>query len=106
MRIGHLITPWPPREIRAVYERISANGKILDIGCIGFKQVKFAGALGLPELQHFGVDYCEPEGPLPAGFVFKRSDLNREKLPFPDDTFDLVVASHIIEHISNPVEFF
>jgi len=78
----------------------------LDIGCLGFRQVQVAQALGLPHLQHFGVDYCEPEDPLPAGFTFKRADLNSQRLPFEDDTFDLVVASHIIEHVSKPVEFF
>ena len=105
MKIGHLITPWPPSQIRSAYEKTKAGGKVLDIGCIGFKQVKIAEALQL-KLQHFGVDYCEPEEPLPSGFVFRRADLNQDKLPFDDDTFDLVVASHIIEHVSKPVDFF
>ena len=92
-----MITPWPPRQISGVYRQVPESGKVLDIGCIGFKQVGIAQSLGLDHLQHFGVDYCDPEGPLPERFTFKRADLNAEKLPFDDDTFDLVVASHIIE---------
>ena len=106
MSIGHLITPWPPRHIREVYRQIPQDAKVLDIGCIGFKQIEIARSLGLDRLQHFGVDYCDPEGPLPERFTFKRADLNSDKLPFEDDTFDLVIASHIIEHIAKPVEFF
>ena len=106
MKIGQIITPWPPRQMSDVYRQIPKDGRVLDIGCIGFKQVEMARSLGLNHLQHFGVDYCEPEGPLPERFTFKRADLNADKLPFDDDTFDLVVASHIIEHVSKPVEFF
>jgi len=106
MKIGQIITPWPPRQLRSAYELTPPSGKVLDVGCIGFNQYKAAQHLGLRQLQHFGVDYCEPEDPLPDGFTFKRADLNREKLPFQHDTFDLVVASHIIEHVSQPVEFF
>jgi SAM-dependent methyltransferase len=106
MRIGHIITPWPPAQIRKVYEKLPRNGTVLDVGCVGFKQVDIGRSLGMASLQHFGVDYCKPEGALPEGFVFKQADLSCEKLPFAEDTFDLVVASHIIEHVSKPVEFF
>jgi SAM-dependent methyltransferase len=106
MKIGRIITPWPPKQVRRAYERTPPAGQVLDIGCAGFRQVHIARALGLTRLQHFGVDYCEPEGPLPEGFSFKRADLNSERLPFGDDVFDLVVGSHVIEHISKPVDFF
>lgn len=32
------------------------------------------------------------------------ADIN-QKLPFEDNTFDLVLASHILEHVDNPVTF-
>jgi len=106
MRIGQIITPWPPKPLRQAYEQIPADGRVLDIGCLGFRQVEAAQLLGLRELKHYGVDYCEPQSALPKGFVFKRADLNRDILPFDDDSFDLVVASHIIEHVTEPIEFF
>ncbi len=43
---------------------------------------------------------------LPEHFTFKCADLNTGAIPFPDDSFDLVVATHIIEHLHQPVEFF
>jgi 2-polyprenyl-3-methyl-5-hydroxy-6-metoxy-1,4-benzoquinol methylase len=106
MSIGQIITPWPPAELRRVYKQVPKNGTVLDIGCIGYKQVKIAQALGRDDLRQFGVDYCDPEGAVPEGFLFKRTDLNSEKLPFSQDSFDVVIASHIIEHVSKPVDFF
>lgn len=106
MKIGQVITPWPPRQLGRAYSLAPKNGAVLDVGCIGFRQVKVAEALGFKEMRHSGIDYCDPETPLPANFEFKRCDLNRERIPFPDDSFDLVIASHIIEHVTNPVAFF
>jgi SAM-dependent methyltransferase len=64
-----------------------------------------ARRLGLLRLKHFGIDYCDPDK-IPEGFVFKKVDLNHQPIPFDDDQFDLVVASHVIEHLGKPLEFF
>ena len=64
-----------------------------------------ARRLGLLRLKHFGIDYCDP-AKIPEGFVFKKVDLNHQPIPFDDDQFDLVVASHVIEHLGKPLEFF
>jgi len=93
-------------ELVACYKDIPSDGAILDVGCFGFRQYALAHELGLTGLRHSGVDYCVPEGQLPKGFAFKTADLNREPIPFADDQFDLVVMSHVIEHISDPVAFF
>jgi len=85
--------------------QIDPEGSVLDVGCLGFVQMRTAHRLGLFNLKHFGVDYCDPDE-VPGGFVFKRADLNVQPLPFDDDRFDLVFASHIIEHLHRPVEFF
>jgi SAM-dependent methyltransferase len=84
---------------------IPTDGKVLDVGCWGCHQVKIANHLGLTNLKHFGVDWGEIED-APAGFVFKKADLNKEELPFPDDSFDFVVARHVVEHLQKPIEFF
>jgi len=93
------------KELKMIYEKIPKNGKVLDVGCFGFTQMKFAVSLGLSQIEHFGVDYNDYTE-IPSGFTYKRADLNKEALPFENDQFDLVIASHVIEHLSNPVEFF
>jgi len=84
---------------------IPPDGSVLDVGCFGWIQHRIAKDLGLTDLKHFGVDWGEAEG-VPEGAVFKKADLNKEKLPFQNDSFDFVVVSHTIEHLQNPVEFF
>jgi SAM-dependent methyltransferase len=89
-----------------LYPELSPSGSVLDLGCLGFRQVGEAAQAGRPSMRHSGVDYVDTAGDLPPGFVFKKVDLAREPIPFEDDAFDLVVGSHIIEHLPNPVDFF
>jgi SAM-dependent methyltransferase len=84
---------------------VPRQGSVLDVGCLGYHQYRIAKHLGLPELKHYGVDWGDATG-APEGFNFKKADLNKDPLPFADDTFDFVVASHVIEHLDHPVEFF
>ena len=89
-----------------VYRMIPHDGSVMDVGCLGFAQVKLANSMGLRGLRHSGVDYCESKDGIPEGFTFRKADLNYEPMPFADDEFDLVVASHVIEHLSKPIDFF
>jgi len=72
------------------------NLKILDLGCT---HVNY-----WPEANHFAdiVDYSKE---------FKEKNLKfikispNEKLPFKDKEFDYVILSHVLEHVSNLVDF-
>jgi SAM-dependent methyltransferase len=86
-------------------EEISKTGKCLDVGALDFTQY-FRIKDSHPNIEHYGIDYMTPQKPIPAGYVFKKVDLNEDIIPFNDDTFDYIIASHIIEHLNNPLDFF
>jgi 2-polyprenyl-3-methyl-5-hydroxy-6-metoxy-1,4-benzoquinol methylase len=65
------------------------KGKVLDVGCDRalLKQL-------MPDLDYFGIDI----GGTPDRFV----DLEKENsLPFPDNSFDCIVCTDVLEHINN-----
>ncbi|MDP9399390.1 MAG: class I SAM-dependent methyltransferase [Actinomycetota bacterium] len=70
---------------------VTRASRIVDVGC---------GALGLralePELDVTGVDLVDRPG-YPGPFV--RADAT-ERLPFPDDAFDLAYSSSVVEHVA------
>ncbi len=105
MSMNWRVTSWPPEPLLRSYGLIPRDGSVLDVGCCGLHQIRISEHLSLTKLKHFGVDYCEPEN-APSGFTFRKTDLNKDPLPFADDTFDFVVARHVIEHLQRPVEFF
>ena len=85
---------------------LDKNSRVLDVGCAGFRVQQMSLEIGRSDLGHFGVDYSVPECEVPLDFELRIADLNRDDLPFGDNMFDLVVASHVIEHISDPIKFF
>lgn len=79
------------RHLRAEYvaRRFSSyfQGKILDVGC----DKAYLKSL-IPAVEYTGVDI----GGTPDLFL----NLDKiEKLPFPDDTFDVVVCTDVLEHL-------
>ena len=93
-----------PTPIERCFAEVPRNGRVLDVGCLGFRQVANARVAGRIDLQHAGVDRLPPPDEQPEGFEYRVADIDAERLPFEDDTFDLVVASHVIEHLRRPME--
>lgn len=78
---------------------------MLDVGCLGWRYRKLALDVGRDDIRHSGIDYSG-DGNVPVNVDFRKCDLNKEGIPFDSDAFDFVVASHIIEHVVDPVRLF
>jgi len=77
------------------------RGKVLDVGCAyGFMLEKFPDTF-----EKYGIDVSEhailearkrlPDALLTVGGA-------EEKLPFPDDYFDVIMTNDVLEHLENP----
>lgn len=89
-----------------VYDQLAAGATVLDVGCSGFLQVRIAQQRKHEQVRHFGIDYCDRSAEAPPGYTFKLADLSRQGIPFETATFDLVAASHVLEHVSDPTRIF
>ena len=83
---------------RLIGKRRISGQIVADVGC-------GAGRLWPIVAQGFGhyvgVDIMRWDG-FPAGAEFIRADLDREPVPMPDGSVDLVAAIEVIEHVENP----
>lgn len=90
-----------PRALAARYYREFAGAhRILDLGC-------GAGAFGRvrpsPDIEVYGVDADPLAVELASRFeVATRTDLETDVLPYPDESFDAVLAKDIFEHLREP----
>jgi len=82
------------------YESERYNPKILDIGCSRGNALKNFAKFG--DLELYGIDRREEES---EGFIFKECDLEVEKIPFPDDSFDIIYNKSVLEHVFNTENF-
>jgi methionine biosynthesis protein MetW len=82
--------------------RSSGQGRLLDVGCgIGTISVE----LQRKGFQVTGVDFSEVaiSKCLEKGLDAILSDLDRDGLQFPDNSFDIVWAGDVVEHVFDPI---
>ena len=80
----------------------SGDARFLDVGCSAAFFLKLAESRGWKpdgvEISDFGVEFSTRELQLP---VFQGT---LQEAAFPDDHFDVVFSSHVMEHIADPAE--
>ena len=72
--------------------------RVLDVGCGRGATLGHFAAL-YPEVERYGVDLLD-QGP--DSVTYHRMDLDHEPLPFPSSHFDVVIMTHVIEHLHYP----
>ncbi len=76
------------------YKLLSKTDKYLDVGCSDFSGTNY-----VPARNRFGIDVYKSS---PKTIV---CDLNKQKTPFKNNTFNTISSFEVIEHIEN-TEFF
>lgn len=85
-------------KIRFILEEVGENKTVLDVGC----HDGFIGEMLLKKKNKvFGVDIVKKslEIARQRGLIVKLIDVERERLPFPEDYFDVVILGDILEHV-------
>ncbi len=90
MKVGHII-PY-----------LSDCRSLLDFGCGDLSLVSGLKKI-LPDLRITGVDIVD-FGIRPNGILFTK--YNGEKLPFKNNSFDVVIAYHVLHHTDDPQKLF
>jgi len=96
--LGHFVGPFAYRNSIPYAE----NGRLLDIGCGGGKFLQSMQHLGW---QPEGVEFNESAVQTCRDSGLKVFHGELSSAAFPDNSFDVVTARHVIEHIPTPVEF-
>ncbi len=101
---SELLGSWVPRAvIEEVKQLLPSKPKYLDLGCgDGDLTSKIAEIIEASEV--FGIDNDEKAlvKASKRGIVMFKCDLDKHSLPFSDDSFDLITAFEVIEHLANP----
>ena len=72
---------------------------VADVGCYGWLLGEASLASGV---RYLGVDRVEPPGRPPHAQFVRGSDAS---IDLPDDSCELVVAGHVLEHVAEPLGF-
>jgi SAM-dependent methyltransferase len=90
----------PTLDVQTVMGKLHPSSLVADCGCFGWT---LAEPCRSRQLRMLGIDREEPAG-RPNGAEF--AVMEGPRLEVGDDRVDLVVASHVLEHLDEPMAFF
>ena len=82
----------------AYMKHLPANSRVLDVGCGDCRRLRYRSYHRNDLIQH-GIDVQEDRGCKKHLATFHALDIAKETLPFEEEYFDLVVMSHVLEHL-------
>lgn len=85
--------------VEQIIGRLPEGATVLDVGCFGWRLAEQALAR---RLQLVGVDLMEPPG-RPQGVGY--ASIENNQILMPDSRCDLLVASHVLEHVVDATRF-
>ncbi|MEZ4441051.1 MAG: class I SAM-dependent methyltransferase [Polyangiaceae bacterium] len=91
----NIVALWGDRPIRSVVEIGAGNGAILE----RLEELDFAQELSALEISASGVEVIKNRG---IERLVDCQQFDGYHVPYEDDTFDLAVMSHVIEHVEYP----
>lgn len=90
--------------IEGILKKLPQQAKILDYGCLGWGLYTTSKNVR-DDFQNYAADVDVPVD-IPEDVKFEKVNIENSKTKFEDDFFDFVLASHVIEHVSEPITFF
>lgn len=89
--------PWLDTRARFV-ANVPRAGKLLDIGSSDGETLNHFAELR-PDLQLFATDLFGAPEKYPTGTEFHRGDIQKDRLPWPDSSFDAITCMQLVEHL-------
>lgn len=88
------------RQLLACLEYAPHARRMLDVGCSAGYVLEAGKSLGLEEM---GLDYSQFAVALCRERGYRAEVGSLERMPFPDNSFDVVTLKHTLEHIKDPL---
>lgn len=88
--------------VLSLIREMSNNIKILELGCSNGKILKALFDSGYKNLNFIDIDNYLVDEEIKSLNKLQKVDLNKDSLPYPDDSIDICLAIAIFEHIENP----
>lgn len=98
-------TSYPPKLCRYLFNKFSLKkgDHLLDLGCGRGEFLKGFASL---ELNSEGLDCCKSATEFSKDYKIEICDFENQRLPYPDNHFDIIFCKSVIEHSYYPEKIF